>query len=853
MKTSAGIVCMTATLALAAGSATAATPTTAALSGKTFTVTSPACSGAGSLQKAIADANASPGADVISFAKGLVVDVSGCSTPGSTSTKYFVGTIQDAVTFDGNGARLQGLQSWINSGGDVNPMDTCPAQAPNIILSSTPGFLNLAANAKVTVQDLALDQMEAVARVAAGASLQLTDVTATRIRPIVHCDTPAILSDAATVSLLRNAWSQVQGWAGSPAVVATGGVLTGDNGGTLAVQDSQFQSVDDDGFIVWIGGRVDIVTTRAFDVAGMTATDATVNIVNTLWIPTSTTGTPGTRDRMFNASTSGSRWTVKASTFLYSTVDCSGASCPAPRNVGWFTTDDGNPAGFSGVIELKQTAVGAYLNSTQSAPNPSWLTGRFTADPYTWLQGDLGLSPTELAALTSQPNLLTQVPGFPAFPDAITSFAQWGTPNLSGVLVDAIPDANGANLLTNPIDGSPITKDALGNPRVDANGRRNVGAVQQSLAPFISVTEERKTSITVAWSRPLDPASGPITGYRLFYRQVGQSTWTRIDVAGAGTLSLKVTGLTPETRYEFKVVGVNQAGDGPASNIAAGRTSADAAVAYPQGKGRVGEKLDPMKAHVSGLSGPWRFSVTKGNLPKGVTLDENTGVISGTPQAKGTFPFTVTVVGAGGSADTQVTLQVVARNAPRDPHLDYPRGTGYVGKRFHRLSPHTRDVDGPLRFSLVKGKVAPGLRFSAKTGVFTGTPSKTGTFKVTVKVKGSDASATSKVTIHVKSGSNGKKTQRATTANTVQVSGSRAVVTPGRTNAGRQIRALVTCVPASAGAAGQARYCSVTGSPTGRITVVNRYGVPVRVTVRYAAPATKTYTAYRDTDTFILR
>jgi hypothetical protein len=542
---------------------------------------------------------------------------------------------------------------------------------------------------------------------------------------------------------------------------------------------------------------------------------------------------------------------VQASTFLYPTVDCSGSSCPAPRNVGWFTTNDGNPAGFSGVIDFKQTAIGAYLNSTQSAANPTWLTGQFSADPYTWLQGDLGLSAAELQALTSQANLLTRAPGFPAYPDDITSFAQWGTPVLSGVLVDAVPDATGANKLLNPIDGSTITVDALGNPRVDANGRRNVGAVQQSLAPFLSVTDERKTSITVAWSRPLDPASGPITGYGLFYRQAGQSKWTRIDVAGAGTLSQKVTGLTPDTAYEFKVVGVNAVGDGPASNIADGRTLPDPTVAYPDGKGRVGEKLDPMKAHVSGLTLPWRFSVTKGDLPQGPQLDEKTGTISGTPKAKGTFTVTVTVVGANGSADTKVTIEVVASNAPNSPHLDYAKGTGHVGKKFHRLAPHTRDVDGPLKFSVVKGKMAPGLRLNPTTGVITGTPTKAGTYKLTIKVKGSDTSANSKVTIQITSGT--KKTQKATTANTVEITGNTASVIPGRTNAGQQIRALVTCRPVSAGAAGQVRYCSVTGRQTGRITVVNRYGVPVRVTVRYVAPATKTYAAYRDTDTFILR
>ena len=43
----------------------------------------------------------------------------------------------------------------------------------------------------------------------------------------------------------------------------------------------------------------------------------------------------------------------------------------------------------------------------------------------------------------------------------------------------AIADADGANQLINPIDGSVITTDVFGNPRT-AFGRRDIGAVQST-------------------------------------------------------------------------------------------------------------------------------------------------------------------------------------------------------------------------------------------------------------------------------------------------------------------------------------------------------------------------------------
>jgi hypothetical protein len=47
---------------------------------------------------------------------------------------------------------------------------------------------------------------------------------------------------------------------------------------------------------------------------------------------------------------------------------------------------------------------------------------------------------------------------------------------------------------------------------------------------------------------------------------------------------------------------------------------------------------------VSGGTPPYTFSVSAGNLPPGLTLDANTGAITGTPTTAGTFAFTIMVV-----------------------------------------------------------------------------------------------------------------------------------------------------------------------------------------------------------------
>ncbi|MEI2718163.1 MAG: putative Ig domain-containing protein [Candidatus Nanopelagicales bacterium] len=409
------------------------------------------------------------------------------------------------------------------------------------------------------------------------------------------------------------------------------------------------------------------------------------------------------------------------------------------------------PARFN----FSSSAVGANASLAGGGPVLFGNTAAFTSDALTWVQPTPSQDASALRSIL--PLVITHPPGLKPdswnqgpYLSAVTPLL--GAPTGPGVLIDAVPDASGVNKLINPIDGSTITTDVLGNARVDANGKRNIGAVQLTYAPELSVGDPTKSTLTARWTRPLDPPSGPITGYRLSYRVKGSGApFTSVALSGADTLQTVVTGLIPDTDYEFVVVAVNASGDGPPSATVTGRTSPDPHLDYADGKGRVGTKFDPLDPHTRDVSAPRIYTSFDGDLPPGLKLSRDTGEIAGTPTKAGKYVFQVAVTGGNNAqATTTVTITISEKPAPADPHLDYPEGKGRVSKKFDPLDPQTRDVPAPRTYTVSDRDLPPGLKLSRDTGEIAGTPTKAGKYVFKVAVTGgNNARATATVTITI--------------------------------------------------------------------------------------------------------
>lgn len=543
----------------------------------TYTVTSSQCSGPGSIVAAIDQANLNTGTDTIEFASGLqvtTITTGGCELPPNTFPQdLFLGIVTDDVIINGNGAQLIGAPFWVDDSGSSNIVGACPSN-PDVrgsILREAPGFLRVEPGVSVTVNDLTALDLSAYIRMESGSTVDLNNVEARRINDWYRdCARQAIEAPFgnATLTITDSYFEQIQNaqlTVGSP----DGTVFRGSNvvsgAGSLTVTGTRF--ADALSAIQW-SGDANIVTSQFQDIGWINAFDTgTMNIVNSAF-----TGTGiATGDSNSIRASNGAIVNIVASSMslLFS-------ECPAACASGFGAI----VAVSNGVINLVESALGVSVPVDDGLILRKATGGNITADANTWIQPVFSQPAAALRAITGQASLLTAPPGLPEisgggssaalfFPQAITPLL--GTVGDPGVLIDIIPDANPGevNELVSPIDGTTITVDVFGSPRVDGNGTRTIGAVQLTLAPNAAVTSTTASQTDVFWSRPKDPSTTePITGYGIIYEPTDGSTAPiRIDVSGATTLSTLLTGLLPNTEYRVTVVGVNVNGDGPPSNV----------------------------------------------------------------------------------------------------------------------------------------------------------------------------------------------------------------------------------------------------------------------------------------------
>ncbi|RZT77371.1 putative Ig domain-containing protein [Micromonospora violae] len=324
-----------------------------------------------------------------------------------------------------------------------------------------------------------------------------------------------------------------------------------------------------------------------------------------------------------------------------------------------------------GTTAEQQAGTSVVLLPCSSGP----AAGCFTGNP----DGTLGISamPARSSPATVTVSVLTRgstgsanyvyasAPDSPATPTAtagITSATvSWTAPASNGSPITSYlitPIRDGVTQPTLTFDASTTSRTLTGLTvgasytfRVAAVNAYGTGATSPPSAAVVPYTlpgaptnttaTAGTTAATVSWTAPANGGS-PITGYTVT-PYLGAVAQTPRVFSGTATTQI-VTGLTAGATYTFRVAATNAGGTGPQSAPSASVTvNPPPTLTFPPPP--PGKAYDPYQYQltVTGGTGPFAWALSAGSLPAGLTLDPVTGLLSGTPTASGTFPFTVRV------------------------------------------------------------------------------------------------------------------------------------------------------------------------------------------------------------------
>ena len=169
----------------------------------------------------------------------------------------------------------------------------------------------------------------------------------------------------------------------------------------------------------------------------------------------------------------------------------------------------------------------------------------------------------------------------------------------------------------------------------------------------------------------------------------------------------------------------------------------------------------------TGGTAPYSWMVTVGLLPVGLTLNTNTGGISGTPTTPGISNITVQVTDRGDPARTAIQTLSITLNEALSIATTAMQG-GSVGVTYSQ-NLTAKGGTPPYSWSISTGSIPTGLSLNANSGLISGSPSVAGTFNFTVRVSDSVASvaASKALTINIDSGSGGSSTLTISSSSTL--------------------------------------------------------------------------------------
>lgn len=316
-------------------------------------------------------------------------------------------------------------------------------------------------------------------------------------------------------------------------------------------------------------------------------------------------------------------------------------------NGGIIVADAGPGVRFGRFIEAAPTG---WRNGTTADPSSDWTTAISTASNYRPItNGPWGTLPSSADLVkisqnyTANPSLLADWPL--ADPNAYwSSDVDYDDPNNNSAFAGTVSQSKDSWFSYRPV--------------------HYLDGPAQLPAPVVTATAS-ELAISVSWTAPSTANSGAITSYETRLSTNGGSTWSAWTSQGLAT-TLSLTGLTSGTSYRVQARAVNFAGPGLEGQSAVVTMTPSLAPSSQTVNGTVNTEISATTAfNTTNFSGAVTYAVTSGVLPTGLSIDANSGVISGTPSAVADFSVTITATGAsGGSATASVSFSIAPEPPP---------------------------------------------------------------------------------------------------------------------------------------------------------------------------------------------
>ncbi len=316
-----------------------------------------------------------------------------------------------------------------------------------------------------------------------------------------------------------------------------------------------------------------------------------------------------------------------------------------------------------------------------------------------------------------------------AYSQTLTASGGTAPYNAWTVTSGTLPDGLTLNASTGIISGTPTTSNGTGvNVSIratDANGCQGTQVITLQICPVITLAPITAATPTVstAYSQSFT-ASGGAGSYTYSLASGTLPTWATLSSAGilsgmpdspnSATFTLRATdanGCSGTQSYTITPVC-------PAMAI----TPTTAIT------GTVGSIYSQTLTGIGGTAPYASWTVTSGTLPAGLSLNANTGIISGTPTAS-TGPATSVTVRTTDARGCQVSAVISLKICPAIAISPTTLATSTAGTSYSQTITGSGGV-APYVFTVSSGTLPVGLTLSS-AGALTGTPSASFTLTAT--------------------------------------------------------------------------------------------------------------------------